>query len=171
MHVIDSNQRVEFLELAYFFGIRYRGRVTTITASPPTPVCVESLADVQVRLALPTERLRWDEQMRAHHFLGFKQFAGRGLRYVAEYRGRWVAVLGWQTGAFQCGPRDRWLGWPKHLQFQRLHLIANNTRFLILPGVSGTRNPGSLALGANLRRPSRLAGRVGPRLGNGRGLR
>ena len=128
--------------------------MTTITASPPPPVRVESLADVQVRLALPKERLRWDELMRAHHFLGFKQFAGRGLRYVAVYRGRWVALLGWQTGAFQCGPRDRWLGWPKHLQFRRLHLIANNTRFLILPGVTGTRNLGSFALGANLRRLS-----------------
>ena len=145
--------------------------MTTITATLPTPVRVASLSAVQVRLALPHERLRWDELMRAYHFLGFKHFAGRGLRYVAEYRGRWVDLLGWQSGAFQCGPRDRWLGWPKHLQFQRLHLIANNTRFLILPGVSGTRNLGSLALGANLRRLSRLAGRVGPRLGNGRGLR
>ena len=62
--------------------------MTTITASPPPPVRVESLADVQVRLALPHERRRWDELMRAHHFLGFKQFAGRGLRYVAVYRGR-----------------------------------------------------------------------------------
>ena len=128
--------------------------MTSINAVPPTPVHVESLADVQVRLARPHERLRWDELMRVHHFLGFKQFAGRGLRYIAEYHGQWVALLGWQTGAFKCGPRDRWLGWPKDLQFQRLHLIANNTRFLILPGVTGTRNLGSYALSTNLRRLS-----------------
>ena len=53
MHVSDSNQRVEFLGSTYLSWIRYRERVTTITASPPTPVRVESLADVQVRLALP----------------------------------------------------------------------------------------------------------------------
>ena len=88
MHIIDSNQRVEFLCLAYFFRIRYRERVTTITATLPTPVRVASLSAVQVRLALPHERLRWDELMRAHHFLGFKHFAGRGLRYIAEYRGQ-----------------------------------------------------------------------------------
>ena len=128
--------------------------MTTITATLPTPVRVASLSAVQVRLALPHERLRWDELMRAHHFLGFKQFAGRGLRYIAEYRGQWVALLGWQTGAFQCGPRDRWVGWPKDLQFQRLHLIVNNTRFLILPGVSGSPNLGSYVLAANLRRLS-----------------
>ena len=128
--------------------------MTSIDTAPPTPIRVESLADVQVRLALPHERLRWDELMRMHHFLGFKQFAGRGLRYIADYHGQWVALLGWQTGAFKCGPRDRWLGWPKDLQFQRLHLIANSTRFLILPGVTGTRNLGSYALGTNLRRLS-----------------
>ena len=35
------------------------------------------------------------------HHLGFKQFAGRGLRYVAEWDGRWVALVGWQGGAFK----------------------------------------------------------------------
>ena len=133
-----------------------------ITASPPTPDCIElpdevhvkSLSDVHLRLALPHERPRWDALMREHHFLGFKQFAGRGLRYIAEYRGQWVALLGWQTGAFQCAPRDRWLGWPRELQFQRLHLIGNNTRFLILPHVTGRVNLGSYVLAANLRRLS-----------------
>ena len=109
---------------------------------------------MDLRLARPHEWQRWGELMRTHHFLGFKQFAGRGLRYIAEYRGQWVALLGWQTGAFQCAPRDRWLGWPKDIQFQRLHLIGNNTRFLILPGVTGRRNLGSYLLAANLRRLS-----------------
>ena len=136
--------------------------MTVNTASPPTPVCIESLGevrieslcDVQLRLARPHERPRWDKLMREQHFLRFKQFAGRGLRYIAEYQGQWVALLGWQTGAFQCAPRDRWLGWPRNLQFQRLHLIGNNTRFLILPGVTGRQNLGSYVLAANLRRLS-----------------
>ena len=61
--------------------------------------------------------------------MGFKQFAGRGLRYIAE-SGRWLALLGWQTGAFQCRPRDKWLGWHPSVQF-KVHLIGNNT-FLML---------------------------------------
>ena len=37
-------------------------------------------------------RQRPDEQlMDQHHYLGFKRFAGRGLRYVAEWGGRWIA--------------------------------------------------------------------------------
>ena len=30
--------------------------------------------------------------------------------------------MGWQTGV-PVGPRDRWLGWHKAVQFRRLHLI------------------------------------------------
>ena len=83
---------------------------------------------VTLRLARPDERRRWDALMDQHHPLGFKQFAGRGLRYVAVWQGKWLALLGWQTGVFQCRPREQWLGWHKAVQFQRLHLIANNTR-------------------------------------------
>ena len=42
------------------------------------------LRDVSVRLARPDERARWDRLMDQHHHLGFKRFAGRGLRYVFE---------------------------------------------------------------------------------------
>ena len=112
------------------------------------------LSEVVVRLARPEERLRWDGLMAAHHYLGFKQFAGRGLRYVAEWRGEWVALVGWQTGVFQCRPRDEWLGWHRAVQFRRLHLCANNTRFLVLEAGQGVKNLASRVLGLNLRRLS-----------------
>ena len=120
-----------------------------------TPPKVVNLKQVVVRLAQAHERPRWDRLMDAHHYLGFKQFAGRGLRYVAEYEGEWLALLGWQTGVFQCRPRDRWLGWHKAVQFRRLHLIANNTRFLVLPAGTGVKCLASRVLGMNLRRLSR----------------
>ena len=75
--------------------------------------------EVVVRPARADERRRWDALMAEHHYLGFKQFAGRGLRHVAEWRGHWVALVGWQSGAFKCGPRDRWLGWHPSVQFRR----------------------------------------------------
>ena len=107
---------------------------------------------VEVRPIRPDERRRWDALMDAHHYLGFRQFAGRGVRHVAEWRGHWVALLGWQSGAFKCAPRDRWLGWHRSVQFRRLHLIANNTRFLVLPEASGIPNLASRALSRSLRR-------------------
>ena len=46
--------------------------------------------DVSVRLARPDERIRWDALMDQHHYVSFKRFAGRGLRYVFEWRGHWA---------------------------------------------------------------------------------
>ena len=110
--------------------------------------------EVEVRPARADERRRWDALMDEHHYLGFRQFAGRGVRHVAVWRGHWLALLGWQSGAFKCAPRDRWLGWHRSVQFRRLHLIANNTRFLVLPEASGIPNLASRALSRSLRRLS-----------------
>ena len=129
----------------------------TVPVAAADPVCGHPdfcLADVVLRLARDDERREWDQLMDAQHHLGFRQFAGRGLRYVAEWRGRWLALLGWQTGVFQCAPRDEWIGWHKALQMRRLHLCANNAHFLILPAAAGVKNLGSYVLGANLRRLS-----------------
>ena len=92
--------------------------------------------------------------MEQQHYLGFKRFAGRGLRYVFEWQGRWLGLAGWQSGAFKCRPRDRWVGWKQDIQFSRLHLIANNTRFLILGAPGCFANLASYALGAMTRRLS-----------------
>ena len=88
--------------------------------------------------------------MDRHHYLGFRQFAGRGLHHVALWRGWWLALIGWQSGAFKRAPRDRWVGWHRSVQFRRLHLIGNNTRFVILPEAWGIANLASRALGRSL---------------------
>lgn len=115
--------------------------------------CGVVLSEVIVRAIRPDERARWDALMRRHHYLGFNRTAGRALRQVAEWRGRWLALLLWQACALMCAPRDRWIGWARPIQFQRLHLIANNARFLILPDA---RQPhlASRVLGLSLRRLS-----------------
>ena len=110
-----------------------------------------SVKNVNVRLARPDERRRWDATMAEHHPLGFRGFAGRGLRYIAEYQGCWLALLGWQSGAFKCRPRDRWIGWRPREQFPRLHLIANNTRMLMLYLPGTIPNLASCVVAANLR--------------------
>ena len=113
-----------------------------------------SLDQVVVRLVRPDERIKWDELMDQHHYLGFKRFAGRGLRYVAEWGGRWIALAGWQAAALKCAPRDRWIGWRGKKMFKRLHLIANNTRFLVLGERGVFANLASCMMSAMLRRLS-----------------
>ncbi len=57
---------------------------------------------------------------------------GKSLRHIAYLEDQWLALLGWQAGAFKLGARDRWIDWRAEQQFSRLHLIANNVRFVIL---------------------------------------
>ena len=52
------------------------------------------LREVEVRPVRPDERRRWDALMDEHHYLGFRQCAGRGLRHVAVWRGHWLALVG-----------------------------------------------------------------------------
>jgi len=54
------------------------------------------------------------------------------LRYVAEYRGQWVALVVFSSPAFPIKLRDQWLHWSPHQVKERRHLIAQNARFLVL---------------------------------------
>ena len=131
-----------------------------------------SAREVTLRLARPDERVRWDALMDERHYLGFRQFAGRGLRYVAEYQKQWLALIGWQSGAFKCRPRDRWIGWRPQQQFPRLRLIANNTRMLLLCPPRAVHNLCLLCHGRQSAAfERRLAGGLRPSAGVGRNLR
>ena len=87
-----------------------------------------------IRLVRREERSRWQALMARYHYLGFKHIVGESLYYVVTCGDEWVALLGWGSAALKCGVRDRWIGWDSSLKYRRLKFIANNTRFLILPG-------------------------------------
>ncbi len=106
-----------------------------------------------VRLVRREERARWRALMRQHHYLGFQQIIGESLWYLVSVGQEWVALLGWGSAALKCGVRDRWIGWERALQWRRLHLIANNVRFLILPGWNRP-NLASRVLALNVKRLS-----------------
>ena len=59
---------------------------------------------------------------------------GHTLWYVVTYEKEWVALLTFSASALKCKARDQWIGWDFRNQYGRLKLIANNSRFLILPG-------------------------------------
>jgi hypothetical protein len=44
----------------------------------------------------------------------------------------WVAGLTFSAAALKCGAGDRCIGWEFRHQYDRPHVIANNSRFLIL---------------------------------------
>lgn len=111
------------------------------------------LNSVTVRPILPTEREQWDHLMQQCHYLGLNTLPGESIRYVADYNSTWVALLAWTSAALKCRPRDQFIGWSKITQWQNLSLIANNSRFLILPNFH-IHNLASKILSLNLKRLS-----------------
>jgi len=89
---------------------------------------------VQVRPILAEEESEWNSLMASLHLLGNAQFAGHRIKYVAEHRGRAVALACFSACAYHVADRDRWLGWSDEQATQRRHFVVQNSRFLILPG-------------------------------------
>ena len=111
---------------------------------------VVALSEVRVDIVAPHEEARFRELMQAHHYLGALPGIGETLRYVAHHRGQWLALMVFSAPALKCAARDRWIGWDYGVQFDRLHLLSNNSRFLLLPGAA--RNLGSRVLSLCTRR-------------------
>ena len=73
--------------------------------------------------------------MEQHHYLGYEQPVGEHLKYVVWAQGRPIACLAWSSAPRHLGSRDRFIGWSCAARRHNLHLLAYNTRFLILPWV------------------------------------
>jgi hypothetical protein len=91
------------------------------------------LQEVIVRPAHASEESRFQQWMQSSHYLGALPKIGNTLWYVATWEDEWLALLSFSAAALKCGARDRWIGWDFRHQYDRLNLIANNSRFLILP--------------------------------------
>jgi len=96
----------------------------------------------------------WRAHVERFHYLGDAALVGESLRYVAHLDGELVALLSWGAASLRNGPRDRYVGWDAATKQEKLALVVNNARFLILPW---SRSPhlASRVLAANLRRLSR----------------
>ena len=91
-----------------------------------------NLKEVQVRPVRSTEAPRYQELMRDQHYLGDLPKIGETLWYLGLWRDTWVALLSFSAAAWKCAVRDRWIGWDFRYQYDRLKLLTNNSRFLIL---------------------------------------
>jgi hypothetical protein len=104
-----------------------------------------NLREIVVRPVRSSEERLYQDLMRQHHYLGALPKIGETLWYVAIWRNEWVALLSFSASALKCEARDRWIGWDFRLQYGRLKLTVNNSRFLLLPNWHVT-NSGSRIL-------------------------
>ncbi len=91
------------------------------------------LKQVVVRLVRRNQDQRFQSLMHRHHYLGALPKIGETLRYAACIGDQWVGLVSFSAPALKCAARDQWIGWPFNHQFDRLNLLTNNSRFLILP--------------------------------------
>ncbi|MGD1969492.1 MAG: DUF4338 domain-containing protein [Desulfobacterales bacterium] len=77
----------------------------------------------------------YNSLIEAYHYLGYCQPVGEHLKYIVFAGLRPVGCLAWSSAARHIGCRDRFIGWSADNRRKHIHLIAYNTRFLILPWV------------------------------------
>jgi len=121
----------------------------------PTPDEQTILDQLQVHLVTPQQKAQWDRLVRQHHYLKNARLVGEQLRYVAtDARGRWLALLGWSAAALHLKARDQSIEWTDAQREARLHLLAQNSRYVILADRQQLPNLATRAMALCLRRLS-----------------
>jgi len=98
---------------------------------------LEQLGPLELVLVKPrSEASRsWRSLLQSFHYLGAGPLCGAQLRYLVLSAQGPVAALSFSAAALKLGPRDQWVGWSTEARRQNLHLVVNNSRFLIPPHV------------------------------------
>jgi hypothetical protein len=96
--------------------------------------------------------LEWfDQQLGEHHYLGAGRAVGDYLRQVVGLKGKPVALLVWGPACYALKDRDLSISWSACQRVERLKLIVQNRRFLLLTPKGQTPNLASKVMGAALR--------------------
>jgi hypothetical protein len=121
--------------------------------TPPKPTAAsngvnKAALGIDVRAVEPEELARFESLLKEGHYLGQAPPVGDFLRQVALREGQWVGLLVWGPAAYKLKDRERWIGWSVPQRLQRLKLVVQNRRFLLLSPKGAEPNLASQVLGA-----------------------
>ena len=120
----------------------------------PLNTKLSDLEPVDLKLVRNTDlETLYNSLVQKHHYLGYRQIVGNHLKYMAFIGKRPVACIGWGSAAWSVKSRDAFIGWNKKTKEQRLHFVANNTRFLV-PSWVQVKCLASKVLSINIKRIS-----------------
>jgi hypothetical protein len=109
-------------------------------------------SDQEVWVATTSKDIEWfDQQMGEHHYLGAGRAVGDYLRQVVALEGKPVALLVWGPACYALKDRDLSISWSACQRVERLKLIVQNRRFLLLTPKGQAPNLASQVMGAALR--------------------
>lgn len=79
---------------------------------------------------------KWKYYLSEYHYLGYTGYVGENQKYLVRAKnGRDLGCLLFGSAAWSCKDRDHWIGWESDNRQRKMHLVAGNHRFLILPFV------------------------------------
>lgn len=106
---------------------------------------------VEVTVVAPAGVAWFDEQLAQRHYLKAGRPVGDYLRQLVTVRGQPAALLVWGPACYALKDRDQWLGWTATQRVERLKLIVQNRRFLLLTAKGEAPNLASQTLAAAVR--------------------
>ncbi|MCX8017864.1 MAG: ISAs1 family transposase [Rhodocyclaceae bacterium] len=112
---------------------------------------VSSHARWKVRVVSGEHRAWFDRLLQDHHYLGAGRPVGDYLRQAVELGDKPVALLVWGPACYALKDRDRWISWSASQRIERLKLVVQNRRFLVLSPKGQAPNLASQAMAAALR--------------------
>ena len=119
--------------------------------TPPGRTAPATPSTLHVQLVTAAEQARFEELLAQQHYLGATPPVGDFLRQVVTRQGQWVALLVWGPAALKLKDRERWIGWNLTQQMERLKLVVQNRRYLLLHDKGTEPNLASQALAAACR--------------------
>jgi hypothetical protein len=108
-------------------------------------------SSIVVRVASDQDAPWFDGLLSDHHYLGAGRPVGDYLRQVVEQDGQAVALLVWGPACYALKDRDLWISWSATQRLERLKLVVQNRRFLLLNPKGESPNLASQTMGAALR--------------------
>ena len=110
------------------------------------PADITECGSIELNIARPGAELKkWREYINAYHALGDKMVFGSRLHYFIRSGSHDLGCLQFSAASWALEARDEWIGWSAEDRRDRLFLVVNNSRFLILPNVH-VKNLASRAL-------------------------
>ncbi|MGH8142916.1 MAG: Druantia anti-phage system protein DruA [Steroidobacteraceae bacterium] len=93
------------------------------------------LGKLTVEVVTKRDSPLWNGYVQRYHYLGHQLIPGAQLRYFVRSAGQVLALLSFGASAWKTKPRDDLIGWSVEQRVRNLHLVVNNSRFLILPWI------------------------------------
>jgi hypothetical protein len=104
--------------------------------STPIHSTVKKLQPIEMRqVRRTTQEKLFNGLVEHHHYLGYTQPVGEHMKYICFSAERPIACFVFASAPYKILLRDRFIGWSSEMLEKNRHLLAYNSRFLILPWI------------------------------------